>query len=149
LGSETIVVKPSFTYLLLIPPAVFLGCWLAPVFGFEDYLIYEIGAMSAAVCSSYWILLFLIIHGGLRGWRGVRVYIIAFVILNFAGIFFGQIQDPMQFTELGVQLAGAAVMCWLFSAVFWPTNANRKKGRSQPFASPETPPRAASSEAHD
>ncbi len=149
LGIKLNVVKANLTYLLLIPPAILLGYWLAPALGFEEFAVYEIGAISAVVGSLYWILMFLIIHGGCRGWWGVRAYIVAFVILNFAGIFFGQIQNPMRFTELGFRLTGAALICWMFSAIFWPTNVSRKKGRSQPVASPGPPPRTAISEADD
>jgi len=93
--------------------------------------------------------MFLIVHGGMRGWRGVRVCIVAFVFLSFVGIFVGQLRDPTRYTELGIRLAGAALICWIFSALFWPTNKRRKQQRFQMSASPEPPRNVSDSEAHN
>jgi len=131
LGRESAIVKLSLTYLLLFPPLFILGYYLAPVVGLEDYIHVEMSGWSALHGATYWILIFLILHGGFRGWRVVRICIVAFVILSFAGIFVGQLRDPKQFTELGIRLMGAALMCWIFSALFWPTSMRRKQHRSQ------------------
>jgi hypothetical protein len=119
--------KCCMQYLLLIPPILLFGLWVASKIGM---VAYPVDTGSALTGSAYWVVMFLISHGSGRGWPGVRALIVAFVIFNFAAVFYAQIRGSVSLGSLGLNLMGAAVMSWLFSAFYWPSNTGRKKSGS-------------------
>ncbi len=73
--------------------------------------------------------MFLIIYGGLRGWRFVRAFIVVFILLSFGAVFYRQLVQELALYRLGLELAGAAVLSTLFYAVFWPEKPQRSNAQ--------------------
>ncbi|HMO65075.1 MAG TPA: hypothetical protein PKE47_07620, partial [Verrucomicrobiota bacterium] len=125
-------------YWLLLPAVLILGIWVASRLASEPY---PIKASAAVFGTSIWILLFLIFHGGNRGWRSVRVFIGLFMFATFGAILYRQLVHELAFYRLGLELMGAAVMSALFYATFWPDQAGRKRRpEAQPNAAPNGGP---------
>ncbi|HSH15995.1 MAG TPA: hypothetical protein VLD18_08180, partial [Verrucomicrobiae bacterium] len=118
--------RSSVPYLLLLPPVLLLGIWVASLFGYEPY---PVRASAVFAGMSFWILMFLIIYGGLRGWRFVRAFIVVFILLSFGAVFYRQLVQELALYRLGLELAGAAVLSTLFYAVFWPEKPQRSNAQ--------------------
>lgn len=116
--------KLWFTYWLLVPAVLILAIWVASLLGYEPY---PVKASAVFLGASFWILLFLIFHGGIRGWRSVRAFIVLFVLATFGAILYRQLVHELAFYRLGLELMGAAIMSALFYAIFWPDEARRKR----------------------
>jgi len=92
---------------LLIPVFLLVGFFVASQFGYALPYGSQTGALIGAAA---WALLFLIVHGHMRGWRSVRLFLVLFVVGKFSAIFFRQMVHEVALSRVFVELGGAAVV---------------------------------------
>lgn len=109
---------------LLIPSALLAGIFVAELLGYPPPYGSPVSTLLGAAA---WTLLFLIIYGNQRGWRSVRVFLVIFVTGKFGAILYRQLAYDIPVARLLMELAGAAVIAWLFFFIFWPRRPSDEK----------------------
>jgi hypothetical protein len=102
---------------LLIPALLLFGFFTASLFGFSLPYGTPANTLFGAVA---WLLLFLIVHGHLYGWRSVRLFLILFAGLKFSMILHAQLTSNIPAGRSLIQLTGALILTWFLFALFWP-----------------------------
>lgn len=104
-------------FALLIPAVLLIAFVVASKFGFP--LPYGTPG-SLLLSAAAWTLLFLILHGHMRSWRSVRVFLVIFVVGKFCAILYGQLASDLPIGRVMLKLAGATIIAWLMFGFFWP-----------------------------
>jgi hypothetical protein len=117
------------SYLLLVPPMILVGFWIT---GLAQNRSDSAATLNVLVGVAYWILMFLIVNGGIRGWRSVRPLIVLFILLNFGSLFYAQVQGALSTAKMGLWFMKAAIMSAIFYALFWPATQREKLSEASP-----------------
>lgn len=104
-------------FLLLVPVIVLLALLGGVAAGYP----LPFGTTGQAMFAlAAWTLLFLIVHGTLRGWRSVRLFLVVWIALKFGAIGYCHFSYDVGIRTTIMRLGVAALATFMMVLLFWP-----------------------------
>ena len=108
--------------LVLIPLVLLLGLFAASLLGYNPLGADRLQMLKAATS---WGLVGLIVIGGVRGWKSIRVIIIAYIAWKFSSLIYDWFSHNLSVRHLVLRLLTAVVLSCVAVWFFWPRESRR------------------------